>query len=193
MRSGRVRFHDDLDALMVPIDSVTQHPDNYNSGDVDLIVDSIRANGMYRPVYVDRETNQIVAGNHTWMACKELGAEVIPVIRVDGTDIDMLRVMVADNVTARRAQPDYGLLVPILERLEAEQTLLGSGYDPQQVEMLRELAEMDASDLDFASWPTITMQVPPHLRRAFYDFTSEAASDHERLELLLRLAGWRPR
>lgn len=192
MHSGRVRFHDDLDSLMVPIDDVRPHPDNYNNGDVDLIIESIRANGMYRPVYVDRETNEIVAGNHTWLACKELGATVIPIIRVDGDSLNQLRVMIADNVTARRAQPDLGLLLPLLERLNGEEALLGSGYDDDSLNMLRQLAEIEAENLDFASWPTLTLQVPPHIRRAFYDLTSEAGSDHERLELLLRLAGWRP-
>lgn len=186
-----MRFHDDLDHLMRPIDSVTPHPDNYNNGDVDLIVESIRANGMYRAIYVDHG-GRILAGNHTWLACKELGAEVIPVIKIDSEGVDALRVMVVDNVAARRARPDHALLLELLEELNSTDDLPGTGYDADSLEMLRQLAQIEATDLDFATWPTITLTVPPHLRRAFHEMTSEAITDADRLELLLRLAGWRP-
>jgi hypothetical protein len=39
-------------------------------------------------------------------------------------------------------------------------------------------------------WPTVCFQIPPHVKRAFYDMTEVAGGDRERFELMLRLAGW---
>lgn len=189
-----VQYHDDLGPLMVPIDSVTQHPQNYNNGDVEAIVESISVNGMYRPIIVDRDSNEIIAGNHTWMACKELGAEIIPVIRYDGdSPAHVVRGMIADNWTASLARPDNAQLVALLDDLaQTEHGLTGSGVTEQDLHVLRALAEMpvDAESLDFAQWPSLCFQVPPHVKTAFMEMTDAAGGDRERFELLLRLAGW---
>jgi ParB-like chromosome segregation protein Spo0J len=93
-------FHPGLDDLLVDIDSVCQHPANYNNGDLDAITASIETNGMYRPLYVQASTGQILAGNHTWAACKALGATLVPVVTLDVDDHTAKRIMLADNRTA---------------------------------------------------------------------------------------------
>ena len=40
--SGQVRFHEDLTPLMRDIDSIQPHPENYNNGDTDAIIESIQ-------------------------------------------------------------------------------------------------------------------------------------------------------
>jgi hypothetical protein len=67
---------------------------------------------------------------------------------------------------------------------------VGTGYDEYDVEVLQNLAKIPLDHDEFGQWPTLTFQVPPHVRSAFYDMTAEAAGDRERFELLLRLAGW---
>jgi ParB-like chromosome segregation protein Spo0J len=191
MRSGQVQYEEDLKPLMVPIDSLIQHPDNFNNGDVDAIIASIEANGMYRPVFAARDTREIIAGNHTWMACKSLNAEVIPVIWLDGDYQAGVKRMIADNRTAALARPDDTQLLALLAELEVENALLGTGYEERDVEALRALAEMPVDlDTDFAQWPTLCFQVPPHVKRGFYEMTDAAVGDRERFELVLRLAGW---
>lgn len=190
MRDGMVQYEDALEPLMVPIDSVIQHPDNYNEGDVEAIIESIHMNGMYRPIYVSRETKEIVAGNHTWQACAEMGAQRIPVIWLDN-DRRAIGRMLADNRVAGLARPNETQLLVLLSELEAAEALSGTGYDAQDVEQLRALEKMKPDfDQDFAQWPTLCFQVPPHVKRAFYDMTDAGIGDRERLEILLRLAGW---
>lgn len=191
MRSGKVQYQESLSPLMVPIDEVTQHPANYNNGDVELIVESIMVNGMYRPIWVSRETKEIVGGNHTWMACKELHAEVIPVIWLDGDEEQVVRKMVADNEIARKARPDEQQLLDFLNELDhTEYSLQGTGMTHRDLEILEALVEIPVDSPEYASWPTLCFQIPPHVRRGFMELTKDAGGDRERFELLLRLAGW---
>lgn len=130
--SGHVRFHSDLRPLLVPIDQVSQHPENPSSGDVEAIAVSMETVGCYRPVYVQRSTGFIVAGNHTYAALLSLESTVIPVVWLDLSDEEAIRVLLGDNELARLAIVDQGLLGPLMERLlQTELQLLGTGYvDP---------------------------------------------------------------
>lgn len=191
VQSGLVTFHSYLAPLMVDIDSVCPHPDNYNNGDIDAIAESIEVNGMYRPIYVQRSTGYIVAGNHTWYACKQLDATQIPVGYLDGDDIATLRTMVADNRIAALARPDDMALLKILDRLNSEDTLHGTGYTQGERDALQALSEIPMDNLDdFAQWPSLCFQVPPHVKTAFMRMTDVAVGDRERFELVLKLAGW---
>jgi hypothetical protein len=189
--SGLVRYHDDLGPLMADIDSVRQHEENYNLGDVDEIAESIEVNGMYRPIYAQLSTGQIIAGNHTWEACKSLGASKIPVVMLDVDDDAALRIMVADNELARKARRDNAQLVGLLNRLAKQEAgLHGTGIKPEDLTVLTHLAEMNLEPLEFAVWPTLSFQVHPRIRKAFMHLTREADTDPDRFELLMRLAGW---
>jgi ParB-like chromosome segregation protein Spo0J len=140
--SGQVRFYDDLTPLMVDIDSVQQHPENYNNGDTDAIIESILVNGMYRPIQVQKSTNYVIMGNHTWAACKELGAKSIPVIWMDDDDVAALRKLVADNAIANLARPDTAALLELLDRIyEDSDNTYGTGLDENDVARMREQQE----------------------------------------------------
>jgi hypothetical protein len=188
--SGIAQYHDDLAQLLQPIDDVTPHPRNYNNGDVEAIGESIEVNGMYRPLYVQRSSGYIIAGNHTWQACKELGASEIPVVYLDVDDNTALRIMLADNKVASLAQPDNALLLELLDNLAADDSLLGTGYKEYDREVLKQLTEIPTEFDEFGTWPLIQIRVPPHVRRAYYQITEVAVGERERFELLLRLAGW---
>lgn len=190
IRSGMVQFHDALEPLLAPIDNCQPHPDNYNNGDVEEIGASMETNGMYRPVFVQKSTGYIIAGNHTWVTCKEYDATVIPQVVLDVDDMTAHRIMVADNKIAALARPDNGLLLQILEKIHEDDSLYGTGFKESELEVLRQLAEIPLESDDFAQWPTICVTVPPHVRSAYFDMTEAAVGDRERFELLLRLAGW---
>lgn len=190
LRSGMVRFHESLGPLMEHIDSISPAPYNYNSGDVEVIEHSIEMNGMYRPVYVQSATGDIIAGNHTWMACKKLGSGVVPVVRLDVDDTTAKRIMIEDNEAARKAVPDHGLLLTLLDEIHAETGEYLSSITERDVEVLRALNEIPLESDEFGQWPTLTFQVPPGARRAFYRMTEGADTDSDRFQLLLRLAGW---
>jgi ParB/Sulfiredoxin domain len=187
---GLVQVHDGvLHPELVPTDQVRPHPDNPWCGDSEAIGDSIQINGMYRPLYAQRSTGYILAGNHTYAAACELGAETVPVIWLDMDDA-ALRTLLADNRIAQLGRYDDGLLLPLLVQMRDNDSLLGTGWTERDVETLQALSEIEPDYDDHATWPTVCFQVPPHVRRAFYDLTETAVGDRERFELLLRLAGW---
>ena len=188
--SGLVQYHAALEADMVGIDEVEPHPDNYNNGDLEEITTSIEINGMYRAIYAQSSTRYIIAGNHAWMACKMLGAQMVPVKFLDVDDMTAMRIMVADNEIARASLPDTGALLQVLETLAENDSLMGSGKKPHDLEVLRNLAKIPVDYDEYASWPTLTFQVPPHVKRGYMKMTNGAGDDRERFELLLRLAGW---
>lgn len=193
LQSGLVTFHEDLSNLLIPIDKVTQHPDNPRNGDVEAIAESIEINGFIAPVIAQRATGHILAGNHRYQALLSLGAEVIPVIWVEVDETAAKRYLLADNRTSDLGQYDNANLVAILTELDEVDSLLGSGYTQMDLHQLQAILDMPPNYEDFASWPTISLTVPPHLKNAFYEFTNHAISDHERLEMLLRMAGWKPK
>lgn len=199
MRSGMVQYQDDLSPLMQPIDSISQNPRNYNNGDVEEIMALIERVGMYRPIIVERESREIIAGNHTWMACKQLHAEVIPVIWFDGEDTEQMLAMIGDNGTAAKARPDEALLLDLLRDLETNtaEGLLGVGYDSRDLARMERLldepldTEAEAAKIEKQSWPTLFISVPPETKAAFYEMTSEIeGNDRERLEYIMKMAGW---
>lgn len=192
-RNGSVQFFDELAPLMKPIDSFRQHPENYNNGDVEAIMESIEVNGVWRPMTVQASTGFIAIGNHEWEALKNLGVTEAPFVVEEMDDDHAVRVMLADNRTAALAKPDVAAELALLDRLALTETdLQGTGHDGHSHEVLRHLAEMEGTYDEYGTWPTITIQVPPHVKRAFYDLTDEAVTDADRFELLLRLAGWSP-
>jgi hypothetical protein len=107
-------------------DVIREHPDNPNRGDEAVIDESIDVNGWYGAVTAQKSTGYIVAGNHRYRVAKAKGMKEIPVIWKDVDDESALRIMLADNQTARRADPDEEKLTALLQSLP---DLGGTGYD----------------------------------------------------------------
>lgn len=194
VRSGGVHFHRDLLPLMRDIDDATPAPFNYNHGDVETIQESIEVNGVYRPIYVQRSSGHIIAGNHTWMAMKSLDSHVAPIVYLDADDAEARRIMVTDNESAKKANPDNSMLLVLLQEIEQRSdkpATVGTSITETELEHLRKLDEIDPDEgNEFSQWPMFSVRLPPHVLRGFMAMTDEAGDDRERFELLLRLAGW---
>lgn len=134
---------------VVPIDDIHPHPDNPNRGDVELIGESIDVNGWYGAVIVQRSTGRILAGNHRWAAARDKGATEIPVIYKDVDDVVALRILLADNETARAATIDTDQVSSILRRLGSVE---GTGFkgleDLEAAERADEQREAKEATLD---------------------------------------------
>lgn len=149
---GEVLVHGALQPLLIDIDQVRPHPRNPRNGDIEAIRESIRFNGLYRPLYAQYSTGYILAGNHTYAALMELGAQQVPVVILDVSDEEASRILLVDNHTADLGGYDYGLLVQILSELEqTEQGLIGSSYAADDVRHLELLAQETLSGLEQAA------------------------------------------
>jgi len=127
---------------LVPIGAIQPHPRNVNVGDVEAIVESIRANQFFGACLVQRSSGNILAGKHRWLAAKECGLEMIPVIWTDVDDATALRMVLVDNRSCRIGIDDPALLAELLQEIQADAgTLLGTGFDEAALdELLADLA-----------------------------------------------------
>lgn len=154
-----------LEGMLVDITTISPHPSNPRNGDTDLIVESIRENWLYRPVYVQKSTGHILAGNHTYASLIELGAGKIPVVWLDVDDTRAAKILLVDNKSADSGGYDTGLLAQILDDLGYDD-LAGTGYDADDLDNLLATTELPdaiglpsegqntgtAASMDIMSW-----------------------------------------
>jgi len=133
---------------LVPVTQLRPHPKNARAGDVDEIHSSIRDNGFYGSLVVQRSTGYILAGNHRFQGALRAGARTLPVTWVDVDDTTALRILLVDNRTNDLAGYDDVALTNLLEEiLEESGTLDGTGYDRDALdELLAHVAEEEARD-----------------------------------------------
>ncbi|ACP33587.1 ParB N-terminal domain-containing protein [Corynebacterium aurimucosum] len=136
----------------VPLTDLNLYHKNPRVGDTQAIKGSIVANGIFRPVVVNKGTytdkpNEILAGNHTAKAIRELAEEHPDDARWQHVDVWMVdvdseraaRIVLADNRTADLGSYDNEELLGLLETVDYD--LDGTGYDYGDVDDLRSLVE----------------------------------------------------
>ncbi len=157
------------DFEMVPISRLIVHERNVNHGDFGAIHESIAANGFFGALVVQRGTRKILAGNHRYAAAKELGYSELPVTWVDVDDEAALRILLADNRTARLGNDDPDALAELLSELAAtDKGLAGTGFDGGALDQL--IADLASPD----EFPSITPNTK-HAMTLWYDETDEDA------------------
>jgi len=122
--------------IEVNINSVKPHPANPRKGNVKKIVESIKANGFYGSIVVQKSTMTILAGNHRWQAAKQCGMETIPAMIVDVDDLQAKKILLADNRTSDFAVYDSDELTRLLRDVIADDSLLGTGFDANDLDKL---------------------------------------------------------
>lgn len=139
----------------VPIDSVMPHPNNARKGDLTIIRESLRENGWYGTVVVQKSTGHILAGNHRWEAAKAEGFETIPVYYVDVDDVKAKKIMLADNRTSDIGTYDDEMLTQLLKEVSANDgTLEGTGFtDKDLMKLISSVSRERAGDDDTPPLP----------------------------------------
>jgi DNA modification methylase len=103
---------------------------NPRRGDVRAIAESLEAHGQYRPIVVNVGThtgrrNEILAGNHTYLAACSLGWAKVQATTVDVDDATAHRIVLADNRLADLGSYDE---VDLAAAMTAAGDLNGTGY-----------------------------------------------------------------
>ena len=117
---------------------VSTYHRNPRRGAVGKIAESLKARGQYRAIVVNVGTLtgrplEVLAGNHTLLAARELGWELIDATTVDVDDAEAARIVAADNRLADLGDYDD---VALLEVLELAGDLAGTGYEALDVAKL---------------------------------------------------------
>lgn len=136
----------------LPVSSLVPHgqnPRQHSRRQIRQIAESIRTFGFKVPVLVDA-SNRLVCGHGRVAACRLLGIEAVPAIRVDDLDDAKIRAfMIADNRLTEIADWDDALLAgnfKILSELELDFDLEVTGFDYGDIEHLLSLDGDGASD-----------------------------------------------
>lgn len=155
----------------VKLAAVSQHPRNPNNGDVEGIAESLRTNGLYRRLVVQKSTGHILDGNHTFQAALSLGWTDVEVTYVDVDDDAAVKILIAANAYAKRAVMDDALLLELIDGLP---DVMGTGLTDIDIDNLRTLmadtvwspTEDDGATEDPSAesfWPQIKLRVPPEV------------------------------
>ncbi|MFC7108042.1 ParB/RepB/Spo0J family partition protein [Nonomuraea rubra] len=132
---------------MVSVADLEPHPDNPHQGDVDVIAESIKKNGFYGTVLVQKSQMRIIAGEHRWRGAKANHLRQVPALIIDVDDDTATRIMLADNRTAEFGAYDDHALADLLHGLD---DLDGTGWTEQDLD---DLADAIAADNAVALGP----------------------------------------
>ncbi len=156
-----------------PVDDLVGYFRNPRRGDVELIKDSLDTLGQYKAIVVNDGSktgrpNEVLAGNHTLMAARELGWRMIDAQFVDVDDATARKIVLVDNRSNDQASYDNEILSELLAELEGD--VGGTGWSVEaiedilmlsQVKDLDELADEVGDPQEEDHWPTLAIKVSP--------------------------------
>ena len=132
-----------MEVFWTGIDTLKEYPGNARRGNISVLAQSLKANGQYRPIVVQKSTNYVLAGNHLLRAAKSIGMDKIDAVFIECTDEQALRIVLADNRTADLGDYNDELLKNLLKELE---DLEGTGYTEADLEELEKLAGVEPDE-----------------------------------------------
>lgn len=140
-------------AETAPIGTLKPHPKNYRTHPEDQLehlVASLKEHGFYRHVVAARD-GTILAGHGIVEAAKKLGMKHVPIIKVD-IDADSpqaLKILAGDNELTRFAMNDDRQLTELLRDIALRDSLLGTGYDEEDLAALVMITRPESEIQDF--------------------------------------------
>jgi ParB-like chromosome segregation protein Spo0J len=116
-------------AVKVALNELQSYPNNPRKGNVKLIAESLSEYGQYKPITVNKTTGQILVGNHTYAAAKELGWKEIAVTYIEVDEETAAKIVLIDNRATDLSEYDNNALLELLERLN---NLEHTGYGDEE-------------------------------------------------------------
>jgi ParB-like chromosome segregation protein Spo0J len=136
---------EDLQPLLVPIDSLSPLERNPRRGNVNAIKASLTQFGQLKPLVVNQD-GEIIAGNHTHAAAVQLGWTEIAAVKVEATHAEALAFALADNHTSDLSRWDNKELLAMLAEVRtADATLLAAtSFSTDDIDALLESTDQPA-------------------------------------------------
>ncbi len=139
---------DALTVERVPLASITRHPRNARTHNLDIIKESLRTHGQFLPLLVQTSTKYILAGNGRHEGMEQLGWDTADVIYTDVDDEQATKILLVDNRSSDTGDYRDAELVALLESIG---DLVGTGYDSFDLDDLlaraQEISETVARDM----------------------------------------------
>ena len=136
-----------IDALVVervPLASITRHPRNARTHNLDIIKESLRTHGQFNPLIVQRSTKYVLAGNGRHEAMESIGWDECEVIFLDVDDEQATKILLVDNRSSDTGDYRDEELVALLESVT---DLVGTGFDSFDLDDLLASAQEQAEQV----------------------------------------------
>ncbi len=163
------------------IESLKEDPRNarkHGEKNYEAIQSSLEEFGQQKPIVIDKES-QVIAGNGTLQAAKEIGWQEIKVVVSDLEGLRQTAFAIADNRTAELASWDDAILAESLEALSdlSFELACDTGFSDDEVRRILERASHE--DLEVApDWANTTVDdVEAGVNKVMLTFTAE---EHEK-------------
>ena len=133
---------------------------NPRVGDLGKIAESLENNGQFRPILVNAgkltgRKNEVLAGNHTFLAARHLGWETITASLIDVDDDRARAIVLADNATAEAGTYDAKELAELVQEAKDAGVVAGIGFDEEEMNaILKSVPKINHNDL---TPPTISL------------------------------------
>jgi hypothetical protein len=128
----------------VALITLKPYPNNPRKGNIDLIAKSLETYGQYKPITINKRTNEILAGNHTFQAAKKLGWATIQATYIDVDANTAAKIVLMDNKTSDAGGYDDTKLLGLLDSLG---DLSATGYTDKNLKELQSLYDTPGTDL----------------------------------------------
>ena len=106
-----------MNAEKVALTELKPYPNNPRKGNVKLIAESLSEYGQYKPITVNKATNEILVGNHTYAAAQSLGWTEIEAVFIEVDAETAAKIVLVDNRASDLGGYDNNALLELLERL----------------------------------------------------------------------------
>ena len=161
----------------VDISKLKRYPKNPRIGNIDIIAESLREHGQYRPLIVQRTTGYVLAGNHTLQAAQRLKWKQVAVNYIDVDDEQAARIVLVDNRSQDLATYNATVLADILKGLP---TPAGTGYDGEAVAAILDgIKEQNEETLQGVLNPPPAMPVLSPLDPSDYQHEDNSLSSND--------------
>jgi ParB-like chromosome segregation protein Spo0J len=140
----------------VPVKDLHTYHKNPRRGKVPAIEESLNVNGQYKPIVVNVGTytgrpEEVLAGNHTLIAARNLGWDSIAVVHVDVDEDAAARIVLVDNRIGELGESDPDDVMDLLKTLES---LEGTGYTQAELDELNKIENEAHGDAGVDELPT---------------------------------------
>lgn len=177
----------------LPLDTLRPRGGNPRRGNIEAIRRSLQAHGQFKPIVVNRTStgHEIIAGNHTAQAARQLGWETIQAHVLEVDEDTARKIMLADNRTSDLATYELNALA---QELAALDDLEGTGYAAGDLQAIMDVMQDDetpqpADDNDgvypYEGTRTLTLRLVEPLHEQWEQFAFPFDSPEEALEYLL--------
>jgi len=156
------KIAESISGLAVPLSELKLMSNNPRKGNVGAVVKSYSTFGQLKPIVARKATGEIIAGNHQFLAAKELGWSEIAVVWADIDEKSARAYAVADNRTGELAEWDVNALIASLQDLDSS-LFDAAGFTLDELDDLKAILDEQA-DIDLFP-PRKGSQIPEDLNR----------------------------